>query len=234
MKTTKTRAAICIVTLVLTVIGSAAGQNRSNWGISVGSVSNKFTGDDPSSLSEYRFSIYTSYQVGALYEYAISSDVYLTSTPSYKQTGGTLWRENDAFDPNDEDSEKLIKTAKLKLHYLSIPVYFKVISDNTKWQYSVGLVYEYLIHHHGKNIQTQQDIQLSNYIHSYNLSASVSLGYRFHIKQQHFTIDLIYAQGLVNITQDLSQNNNNELPRLKTTSAETRFTWLLPHKNLQP
>ncbi|PIB34277.1 hypothetical protein BFP72_01940 [Reichenbachiella sp. 5M10] len=212
---------------------SPYAQHSSNWGVFAGSVSSKFAGDQANSADEVRFNIHHTYQAGLMYEYGLKEDVLLNAQLAYKKIEGTVLTENKNYDPEDENSDKFIKTTEVKLHYLSLPVYFKIISDNGNWQYSVGLIYDYLVHSNGRNLQTNQSQSLVHYIRNFNLSASVSLGYKFHIKKQFFTLDLVYSQGVINLAESTTSALQDELPRLKTSTAETRFTWVIPFNSEQ-
>lgn len=200
-------------------------QEKMHLGPFAGSVTNQFVGDRVSDVAEVRFQFGNAYQAGLMVDYGIKPDVFIAFTPSYKLSKGTLQEINPDYVPNSNRS--FIMTRDISLHYLSLPLELKLISDNDKWQFFTGPIYNLLLRARGKNIRTNETSDLSSAIKNYNLSAMVGLGYRFHIFHQVITFDMRYTQGLINIT-DGEQSNNQNLPRIKTTSVESRITWVLP------
>jgi hypothetical protein len=220
---------ICILLATALVSGSSHAQEKMQVGVFVGSVTNQFVGDRVSSISEIRFKFGNSGQMGCMVDYSIKKDVSLSLHPSYKLVKGTLLEENENYDPETDDDEKFLATQDIQLSYLTLPLELKLISDNRHWQFFCGLAYGLLIEAKSRDIQTKSNSDISHYIENHNLSATVGLGYRFQIKKQLFTIDLRYAQGLMNIAS--GKYSKTDFPRLKSTSAETRINWILPFGN---
>ncbi|MCV9387544.1 PorT family protein [Reichenbachiella ulvae] len=210
---------------VLLFAYQASAQEKINLGIFAGSVTNKFVGDRTSDVAEVRFQFGNAYQYGIMVDYGLKSDVYLAFTPSFKLSKGNLQEINPDYVLNSDQS--FITTKNISLHYLSLPLELKLISDNQHWQFFTGLIYNQLLSAKGKNTRTNETSDLSQAIKNYNFSAMVGLGYRLHIFKQLITLDLRYTQGLINISEGEQQNTQN-LPRLKTTSVESRLTWVLP------
>ncbi|MGL1886082.1 MAG: hypothetical protein OCD76_06175 [Reichenbachiella sp.] len=222
------KAALFTLCIILLNISYSYAQFRS--GIYFGSVTTQLEGDRLSSFSEVKFGINHSYQYGVSIEYAIKDDVAIAFTPSYKQQGGTMYEENLEYDEKDEESEQWLASEEFIFHCISFPAYLRLISDNKHWQFSVGVIYDYIFIAEGKNISTGETFTPEN-VKKYNLSGSLNIGYRFNLFHQAFTIDLFYNQGVVNITDNFRNINDDFLPRLKLSSGETRFAWILPILN---
>ncbi len=223
---------LSVLLIVFTIISvELSAQSHLRVGIFGGSVTNQFVGDRVSNISEMRFKFGNAFQSGIMVDYAIKKDVSLAIYPSFKQSKGTILEENLNYDPDLEMDDQFIETQHLALQIFSLPIELKLISDNRKWQFFTGLTYDQIIKATSVNIQSNQKSDISNVVENFNVSATIGLGYRLQIKNQLFTIDIRYAQGLVNVSNVKSDSSTTDFPRLKTTSAESRLTWVLPFGN---
>lgn len=203
----------------------AKAQPTIHKGIFFGSISSRFSGDDTRDYTPLRFTFGHAYHGGLILDLEIKPDIFLSWTPSYKLIKGSIWSPTTVATSNKD----FVRTMDLKLHYLSMPLELKIISDNSKWQFFTGLVYDHLVKGTGR-LPGDQSYDLSKVIESSNLSATIGLGYRIKIKRQVFTIDLRYSQGILNISNGNKDISDQNVPRIKTFSTDTRVSWILPHK----
>lgn len=216
--------------LILFFLASNLSFGQKSLGLYAGSVTNKFEGDRVTKLFDVGFRIKSSASVGLVFDFPIKSDIYITFTPGYKNISGTIYETNEAYnDQIDQGIEEptvpeIIDVSTMKIQYIALPVLLKIISDNKHWQYMAGLEPAWNFNSKLKDLDTGEDINIDQYIRSISLSAIFGFGYRFKIKKARFAFDLIYTQGLLNLSEG-QKVLEGVVPRVKSTTGETRLTW---------
>ncbi|MEP2276595.1 MAG: outer membrane beta-barrel protein [Reichenbachiella sp.] len=204
-------------------------------GLYVGSVTNQFEGDRVKKLFDVGFRMHSSMSVGLVLDIPIKEDVYLTAIPGYKNIAGTVYEENEEYyDQIDQGIEepsvpRLVDISVLEFDYFALPILLKLISDNKRWQFMAGIESAFNLKSNLNELKTGEDIDIGSYITNINYSAIFGLGYIFKIKKSRFSIDLMYTQGLVNMSSGLELPFGN-VPRVKSTTGETKLTWFFLSK----
>lgn len=226
-------------TVLLTLLlATSFSYGQKGLGLYVGSVTNKFEGDRVTKLFEVGFRVNSSISGGVVVDIPIKSDVYLTFIPGYKNISGTVYERNEEYnDQIDQGIEeptvpKTINISTLKFQYIALPVLLKIISDNTHWQFMAGLEPAWNFNSEMKTLDTGENTNINETIRDINLSAIFGFGYRFKIKNARFAFDLMYTQGLLNMSEG-QKVQDGSVPRVKSTTGETRLTWFfLNHKEI--
>lgn len=207
-------------------------------GLYAGSVTNKFEGDRVTKLFEVGFRMSHSVSAGFVLDIPIRSDVYITFIPGYKNISGTIYEANEEYnDQIDQGIEeptvpKRIDISTLKFQYAALPVLVKIISDNKRWQFMAGLEPAWNFSSQMKDLDTGEQSDIKDVIRNINLSAIFGFGYKFKIKKARFSFDLMYTQGLLNMSSG-QKVQDGIVPRVKSTTGETRLTWYFINKKSQ-
>lgn len=214
--------------LLITLVGTTSAQKA--LGLYVGSVTNKFEGDRVTKLFEVGFRVHSSLSVGFVLDIPIKEDVYVTFITGYKDISGTIFEENEEYNEQREHGieeptvPRYLDVSKLELDFISLPILLKIISDNKRWQFMAGVETLWNTNSNLIVFNSGQHIDVATYMNPINYSAIFGLGYRFKIKKARFTIDLMYTQGLNNMSSGHELPNGN-VPRVKATTGETKLTW---------
>ncbi|WP_422360266.1 outer membrane beta-barrel protein [Reichenbachiella sp.] len=220
--------------LFITLVGMTSAQKA--LGLYVGSVTNKFEGDRVTRLFEVGFRVHSSASAGLVFDLPIKPDVYITFIPGYKNISGTIYEANEAYDEQiDAGIEvptvpKTVDLSTMNLNYLALPVLLKIISDNEHWQFMAGLEPAWNFKASLKDLNTGEKEDVKHYVRDINLSAIFGFGYRFKIKNTRWAFDLMYTQGLLNMSHG-QKVLEGVVPRVKSTTAETRLTWYFISQN---
>ncbi|WP_420582843.1 outer membrane beta-barrel protein [Reichenbachiella sp.] len=204
-------------------------------GIAIGSVTNKFEGDRVSKFFDVGFRMHSSLLVGLVLDVPIKEDVYITFSPGYKEISGTIYEENEEYiDQIEQGIEepnvpRFIDVSFLEIDNLSLPILLKIISDNKRWQFMAGIETLWNFRSELTILDTGEQINVRSFMKSVNYTAIFGLGYRFKIKKARFAFDLMYTQGLNNMSSG-RELPNGSVPRIKSTTGETRLTWFFLNK----
>ncbi|UXX79617.1 PorT family protein [Reichenbachiella carrageenanivorans] len=214
---------------------SSFAHGQTNFGIYVGSVTNKFEGDDVSKLTDLRFSIKSTITTGVVIDIPVASDVYITIIPGYKTIAGTTYKSNPLYEVQvnlglSPTAPRYKDISDIKLQYIALPVLLKVISNNERWQFMAGIESAWSFSSKLTDLEIDSKIEIGQHIRDINVSAIFGFGYRFNLLKQKFAFDLMYTQGLLNVSSGY-QLDVASVPRVKTTTGESRLTWYLPLKS---
>jgi hypothetical protein len=203
------------------------------FGVYVGSSTSEFKGDNVAAIYSVGFAPYTSVSVGLLIDIPIKSDVLISIQPGFKTIGGIVFMsQEDAgipvqFTGSEEPQEVIfVDVLDIKVKYLYLPILMKVISDNKRWQFVGGIETAWAFDSKMRNLIQNETYDIGSEIRNVNLAALVGLGYRFKIKKTKFSIDLLYSQGMLNVSTAMPEGAMN-VPRVKLVAAETRLTWYI-------
>lgn len=221
--------------LLFLLLFSNAIRAQQALGVYVGSVTNRFEGDRVSKLFDVGFRMHSSMSAGLVLDLPIKEDVYITFMPGYKDISGTIFENNEEYIEQIEQGieeptvPKTIDISFLELDFVALPVLVKIISNNTKWQFMAGIETQVRVKSNLELFNTGENINIDSYVKPINFSAIFGLGYRFKIKKARFSIDLMYTQGLNNLSSG-QELPNGSVPRVKPTTAETKLTWYFLNK----
>lgn len=156
--------------------------------------------------------------VGAQAEFALTSDLSLSFQPMFVQ-GNTKLRSADA-DPGDE------RSLDLDLDYLSVPVVVKFGAAHGRTYFAGGIDVGFLNSARVSGEGIDEDIE--PLLHSVDVGALFGFGVNFPAGRSHFTTELRYVQGLVNI-REAEQGLVQELPdRFHSSGLQLMVGFLLP------
>lgn len=208
-------------------------------GVQVGLNRSKIEGDNQGDVFGAYYGPYLAKMTGLVIDIPLKPDMYISFQPGYKWSGAEMQIENSLediieqlpeFDPEDLPKELLnpwIDYGELKLQYLTLPLYFKLISDNQRWQFIVGIETSILTNASLYVIKTNSTEDVKNDLNQFNYAAAVGLGYRFNLFNNRFTINMTYTQGLNNLSAGEGVDPNFD-SRIKMTSSDMRLTWYVP------
>ncbi len=198
MKNTK----ILFVLLTL-VFCSALSIGQVSLGLFGGLNSSKLLGDSPPKGS---YNTLMGGNFGLLIDVGISEALALSLQPSYSQEGTKL-----AF--SVRGSNEPVDSAKIRLNYFSIPLMLKVTSAKKRFYALSGFEAGMLLN--SAHIMGDQENELESDISQWNLAMHFGAGFRIPLGYPTLFIELRYAQGLVNLTDD--PLTNDIIPRVKSS-----------------
>ncbi len=175
--------------------------------ISVGALAGfnfgKLSGDAPDNSF---YGANPGFNAGVVLDIPIGRVVKLSLQPSFSQEGTRVYYyrfgEIESFD-----------SIQLRLNYLSVPLLVKVQSTNKHFYalagFEAGFLMNYDLKSNGESLSNQLDIA------DFNLAVHFGAGYRIFLGYPVLFIELRYAQGLINLTDE--PGGEGYIPRVKTT-----------------
>jgi len=185
---------------------------QSSVGIYTGAYLGNFSGDSPKNS---KFSSKVGYLIGLNYDIQIKEDIFISLMPAFVNAGAKL-NFLDSTRENYKDS------ITFDFQLITLPIAIKIISDNKRFQFTGGLEFIFPLQFYGENEDERVDIKEE--LNKVGLGVLFGIGYRIPINKNTLVIDLTYSQGLLNLADNLDQNNSN-LPRIKTTSIRFTVAW---------
>ena len=214
-------------------------------GIHSGFIRTELNGDRTKNVFDFSYHPKRSFQAGGIIDIGIKKDVAISIQPNYRLFRAFIKIRNEDFiedlDIGDLDPENLpeeilllltpfLDYGDLAIHQLSVPILLKVISDNQKWHFYAGLDATMPINAKLKLVDNGGTLEVSDWLEDIVLSSQVGLGYKFRLLKNHFSIDLLYSQGLTNVF-DANQSASSFPARVKMSTREFRLYWMLPTKS---
>lgn len=191
--------------------------SQSYIGPQIGLVSGRFAGDSPPN------SVYSSkiqYTVGLNFDLRLKDDLFLAFSPGYAKGGSKLQY------PKEVDGEQVYEDSiNLLLQVVNLPVVIKIISNNGKYQFSGGFMASVPISLSADNNVRENDI--TDQLNGAAFSMLFGIGYRIPIERSLLVIDLVYAQGLTNLANNI-ENPDTYLPRIRYSTFSLTAGWYLP------
>jgi len=194
-------------------------------GLQFGSISTEFSGDKIVTEDFARYKMGHSYQVGLVLRLPLREGTYFSINPAYKKLHGTL---QVGFEIPLVNGPILIwvDDTNLRVDYLNLAMALDILSKNEKWSFASGLEPALAVSKTKTKLATGEKTTISDQFTDFNFSIFFGIGYRIRIKTSVIRIGVQWTQGLINITDGL--NTESEFPRIKTSTYETRISWLLP------
>lgn len=188
---------------ILLILFSLGGYSQSYLGIFGGINNSKLSGDAPLN-AQYKSLIGAN--IGAHFDIKLSKVTALSIQASFSQEGTKIfYTVNDHVEPVD--------SLNLRLNYFSLPLLFRITSNNEKFYAIAGIETAYLMSKNMKSQNTTEEIKAS--ISDFNFAMHFGAGIRIPIGYPRLFIEVRYTQGLVNLTDDPLKNNI--IPRAKTS-----------------
>ena len=198
--------------LLISLSISFSGQVRL---VILGGINNaKLNGDQPKN-GQYKGAIGFS---GALYlDVQLSKLITLSFQPTYLSEGTRVFYSL----PFEKEP---VNSLKVSLNYFSVPILVKISSLNQRW-YAIGglepaLLLDGSITDNYDNEETLEELA------EWNLSVIFGAGVRFPLKFGWIVVELRYAQGLVNLTDEPIERSY--IPRVKTTGTRLLVGYEIP------
>ncbi len=175
---------------------------QSHLGVFGGLNFGRFSGDVP--VDAYYYSL-PGFNGGVNFDISLSKIIDLSLQPSFTQEGTTIYY-------NVRGESKLVDSIGIRLNYFALPVLLKVQSTNKHFYALGGFEAGYLLSKsilsHGNELDA--DLEIS----SFNVSAQFGAGYRIFLGLPRLYIELRYAQGIINLTDEPIEKSY--IPRVKT------------------
>jgi len=195
----------CLTALLLTALAAHPVHSQVAIGVFGGIDRTDLSGDAPSGI-KYRPE--TGFAVGAVGEYRIATDVWLSLQPTWLQRGTKI-----AFAVDGE--EEAVDSLKVAVNYLSLPLLAKIVSGNGKTYVSGGVDLGFLLNATLSGTADAEDI--SHTFKPIDLSAIFAFGVMLPIGRPRLTIELRYSQSIVNAASSEQDPEVYSLP--------PRFRW---------
>ncbi len=146
---------------------------------------------------------------GVMIDIPVSREIKLSLQPSYSQEGTKVYYSQGKY-------VEPIDSIQLRLNYFSLPLMIKVQSLNKHFYAVGGLEAGFLS---GYKLTSHEQL-LSNQLSvaKFNLAAHFGAGYRIFLGYPVLFIELRYAQGLINLTDE--PVDKSYVPRVKTSGMK--------------
>ncbi len=183
-------------------------------GVTGGLNFGKLSGDAP---QKGYYSPNSGLNAGVMVDVAVSKTIKLSLQPSFSQEGTkVLYSQGKYVEPID--------SIHLRLNYMSIPLMVKVQSSS-KHFYAVGgleagILLNYKLTSHNQVLTDQLSVA------DFNIAAHFGAGYRIFLGRPVLFIELRYAQGLINLSDE--PLDKSYIPRVKTNGFKVLVGIELP------
>lgn len=193
---------------------SALSMGQVTLGLFGGLNSSKLLGDAPVDGS---YNSLMGGNFGLLVDVGLSESLALSLQPSYSQEGAKV-----AYAV--KGSNEPVDSAKIRLNYFSIPLILKVTTAKKRFYaltgFEAGMLLNSAVH------IAEEENELGSDIAQWNLAMHFGAGYRIPLGYPTLFIELRYAQGLLNLTDE--PLHNDIIPRVKTTGFKLLLGIELP------
>ncbi|HSG68047.1 MAG TPA: porin family protein [Bacteroidales bacterium] len=188
-----------------TYIGFFSGLNKSKLG-----------GDAPKNAS---YKGILGINTGAFIDIKIHRMMWLSLQPSYSQEGTKISYSLRGI-------KEPIDSMHVRMDYFSIPLLLKVSSTNERFYAIAGIEAAYLLNAYFKshNLSFDEDQEISQW----NISMHFGAGLHIPLGFPRLFIELRYAQGLINLTDE--ELDKGYIPRVKTNGFKALIGIEIPLK----
>ena len=186
-----------LILFLLTIANFSYGQ--SYLGGFMGLNNGNLAGDAPENSS---YKTNAGLNAGINFDFKVGKSLWLSLQPSYVQEGTKIFYSVSGID-------EAIDSIQIRLNFFSIPLLLKVSTANQRFYAIGGLETAFLMDSYSKS----HDIKLN--LDSFNLSIQFGAGLWIPVGYPRLFVELRYAQGLLNLTNQ--PLDNNIIPRIKTS-----------------
>lgn len=191
---------ILILAVVLGLWASSATAAEWRLGLQGGVNNTSLNGDTPSGV---KIGKRTGMQAGAIGEFRLNDEVWLSFQPMYQQAGTTT-----SFRPEGESED--VDGPTLELNYFAIPILARISSSNGRTYVMGGLNPAFLMDAKLQDGDTSED--LSSEFSDFSLAADIAFGYVVPIRRTLLTLEIRYEQSILNLAADGREEGEDVLP----------------------
>jgi hypothetical protein len=191
-----------VIGMVLLLSGNLVW-GQSHLGVYSGLNFGNLLGDAPEDGYYYSLPGFTG---GANFDVSINKILAVSVQPSFSQGGTSVYFKVAG-------KRELVDSIFIRLNYFSLPLLLKIESTNKHFYAIGGFEAAYLFSYSVYSGDEKLDEDLG--ISTFDLTAQFGAGYRFFLGLPRLYLELRYAQGIVNLTDRL--NEENYIPRVKTS-----------------
>jgi hypothetical protein len=163
------------------------------------------SGDAP---AETKYRAETGFTAGVVAELMIAEDVWLSVQPNWQQRGTRI-----AFAVEGKEEE--VDSLKVGANYLTLPLLLKIVAGHGKTYVSGGIDIGFLLNATLTGAGGEQDVKST--FEPVDLSAIFAFGVMLPIGKPRLTVELRYAQGILNTASSEQDPEVYSLP--------PRFRW---------
>ncbi len=175
---------------------------QSHVGVFGGINSGRLSGDMP---DKAYYKGLVGLNAGASLDLSLSAGIMLSIQPSYSQEGTRVF-----FDVAKK--KEPVDSIRIRLNYFSLPLMLKVQSSSERFYalggIEAGFLADHVISSHDEDLDTDISIE------SFNIAMHFGAGLRIPLGMPRLFIELRYAQGLINLTDEPVLESY--IPRVKT------------------
>jgi len=193
---------IRLIVFAFIVSLSAAAWGQSSVGVFAGLNSSRLSGDAPRKAS---YKGLMGLNAGGYFDLQLSKAILLSLQPSYSQEGTKIFY-------NVSGIEEPVDSITIRLSYFSLPLLLKVRSTNKRFYALGGLEAGFLLDQYASSHDVKKEIEAN--VESLNIAMHFGAGIRIPVGYPVLVIELRYAQGLVNLTDEPVEKSY--IPRIKT------------------
>lgn len=207
-----------IVFLLLTLHAQILAQNRFFLGVSGGVSRMSFSGDRPVDGS---YTSKTGFRVGAVADYGLTNDIYLSFQPSFVNKGTGVAYDIGRGDPLD--------SLTLNLDYLSLPLTARFLSPRGAWFVNGGFDVGVLLKATLKDINAGGMADVKNSLNNFDFMMLFGVGAIVPADPMVLTFELRYSQSLVNAgASDQLIEQLGISPRFRSSGFELLAGFMFP------
>lgn len=185
---------------------SGAGFSQIHIGVYGGLNNSKLAGDAPPFAS---YKSLPGLSAGLKFDVNLSSSVRLSIQPSFAQEGTKVFYQVAT-------QEDPVDSIRIRLNYFSVPLLLE-INSTSKHFYAIG-GFEAGVLLNSKMQISGNEQNFKEPIAQLNIAMQFGAGYRIPIGPGHLIIEIRYAQGLVNLTDEAPEST--VIPRVKTSGMK--------------
>ena len=203
---------IAVLILLGILLGCSSAYGQTRIGLQAGAHGGIYHGVLPDSL---RFKRGFGTTFGLHFEYEFTEDVAISINPQ-------IVNERVRLQRLIRDEKKHVDSVNFTTQYYSLPVLAQIISDNRKFRYLAGLDLSFPQSVKSRDKNGSEEVR-SDVLQNFNLGASFGIGWRKEINRSLITVDLIYNQGLLNLTSRIPEEP--WYSQLKANSIRLTVGW---------
>lgn len=182
-------------------------------GLYAGIDNGRLSGDK---LTNTRYAPKTGFLLGLSFDTHVNDIISLSFQPGLITTGSKI-QVPDAIVNEYKDS------VSVSVNYFLLPIFVKIQSKSKRLYFSAGFEFGY-----GLSLKADNEIEeidITDELNKWNVSAAFGIGYRVPIKRSGLYFELRYVQGLVNLAKP---EEDDSLPRVKLSGLKILTGFQIP------
>ncbi len=182
-------------------------------GLYAGLDNGRLSGDK---LVNTKYATKTGFLVGLSVDVHFNDIISLSFQPGITKTGGKI-QVPDTIENEYKDS------VSVSVSYFLLPIFVKIQSKSKRLYFSGGLEFGYGLSLKADN--AVEEIDITDELNKWNVSAAFGIGYRIPIKRSGLYFELRYVQGLINLAEPAE---DDYLPRVKLSGLKLLTGFQIP------